>query len=209
MIRLFGKHRKQKFDKAKHPISFAFECGGIKYYQFDDPLNTPYKRGFTALTFYREMRMHCTLEFLTKHVAAIEKIISNPASIHIGKIAILTNQLKERLEFVFEPETAYKFASVVYFDESEDPTLYDFKQGQKKIAHWKKHASVHDFFLQQPLIRLIPFLMDFDGDLNSYSNTVELIKKYHLEKVSEVLSTMKLSNESGKKSTSFAGFPQE
>jgi len=208
MLRIISKKKVPKFDTAKHPVSFAFSSAGVDYFQFADPLNTPYKRGFTALTFYREMRMHCTDEFLKLHTEAMDQIFSDPQRINVGKAAMLTHQLKERLEWVFEPETAYKLASVVYFDKTEDPTLYDYDYGQKKIALWKKESSVHDFFLQQPLIRLMPFLRDFDGDLNHYSKTVEAIHKYHLETLYSVLSKMKLRTENGKSSTSSAGSRQ-
>lgn len=209
MLRILSKKKPPQFLKdAKHPVSFAFKSGDTDYFQFEDPLNTPYKRGFTALTFYREMRMHMTREYISDHTKAMDGILGDPQSISIGKISLLNEQMKERLDFVFEPDTAYKFASVVYFDKTEDPTKYDFDYGQKKIEKWKADSSVSDFFLQAPLIRLMPFLKDFDGDLNTYSKTVEAITKLHSERLYRILSTMKSRTASAKNSTSSAGSPQ-
>lgn len=209
MLNIAFKKKIPKFDTAKHPVSFAFSSGGVDYFQFDDPLNTPHKRGFTALTYYREMRMHCTAEYLNGHCDAMDAILGNPQSIHIGKIAMLNGQMRERLNFVFEPDTSYKFASVVFFDKTEDPTRYDYDYGQKKIALWKKDKTVSDFFLQVPVIRLMPYLSDFDGDLNTYSKTVEAINQYHLERLSEILSIMKSKTGNAKNSTSSAGSLQK
>jgi cell shape-determining protein MreC len=58
----------------------------------------------------------------------------------------LNNQLSERLEFIYDTDLVYKLASVVYFDEKENPEDYDWTYNQKKIDKWKKDKSINDFF---------------------------------------------------------------
>lgn len=188
-MKLFNKlfRANPKFDSAL-PIIFAFEVGGRKYYQFDDAFNIPCERALKALTYYEELRMRCTREFLQMHCEAVEKIISDPKRINIAKLAILNQQLKERLDFIIEPDIAFKLASVVFFDKTESPYLYDFKYAGQKIEFWKKHKGTHDFFLQSPLRRLIPFLEKSGMNLEIYSQVVESLNKIHLDNMSTLLS---------------------
>jgi len=81
----------------------------------------------------------------------------------------LNNQLSERLEFIYDTDLVYKLASVVYFDEKENPEDYDWTYNQKKIDKWKKDKSINDFFLTMPIADLVPFLKDFNMNFDSYS----------------------------------------
>lgn len=178
-INLFAK-KEFRFD-SELPIIEAFEVGGVKYYQFDSAFNTPCERALKALTYYEELKMRCTREFLQKHCNAIKEAVNKS---DINRVALLNHQLSERLELIIEPEIAYKLASVVYFDKNESPYLYDFKYAEKKIAYWKKYKGVHDFFLQKPVQSLIPFLNVSEVNLNIYSEVVENINRIHLANIS-------------------------
>lgn len=158
---------------AENRIIEAFTCGGITYYQFDDAFNMPNERALTALTYYEELRMRCTREFLVAHCDAINEILSDTKKINLPRLAILNQQLKERLDWIFEPDIAYKLASVVYFDKNENPYRYDMKYAQDKIKHWKKHRGINDFFLQKPLLDLIPFLKGSEVNLETYSEVIQ------------------------------------
>lgn len=164
-------------------IKEAFTCGGVVYSQFDDPFNMPYERALTALSFYEELRMRTTREFLVLHCNAVESILNNPKQIKIGELAILNKQLKERLEWILEPELLYKLASVVFFDNTESPTKYDYKYGQKKIKEWKKHSDVNDFFLQLPILKLVPFLEGCEINFPAYLKVVAGLNQSHLESI--------------------------
>lgn len=183
---------------AEHPTSLAFTCEGVDYYQFDDPFNTPYRRAFTALVFYNELRMGCTRDDLKKYADTIEAIISDPKTISIGKIARLTDDLKAKLNFIYEPDILYKLASVVFFDRTENPATYDFKYGQKKIERWKQYMSVEDFFLLQPLQRLVPYLKDCDVDIEAYTKAVQEVTAMQREVLSTISSNKGLTKEKEK-----------
>jgi hypothetical protein len=186
--------------KSKYLIKEAFTCGGIQYYQFDDIFNVPYQRGLTAVTFFREMQMNCDREFLLAHCDAkanIAQKIMDGLSIKNGKLdlnkaislfnqsAQLDLQLKERVTMITDPDLIYKLASVVFFDKSESPTHYEHGYNLKKIEHWKKHSSMYDFFLQMPLIELVPFLKPSDNATHSYL---------------EMITSMQMTSETLKKS---------
>lgn len=191
-------HRPKFHIAPEHPTSMAFECGGVQYYQFDDPFNIPYRRGFSALVFYNELRMGCTRDDLKKYVETIEGIISDPVKISIAKIARLTDDLKMKLNFIYEPDILYKLASVVFFDQSENPATYDFKYGQKKIELWKKHKSVEDFFLLQPIQRLVPYLKDCEVDIEAYTKAVSQVTAMQREVLSTISSNKESTNANAK-----------
>ena len=176
------------FRNVEERIIEAFEVGGVKYYQFDNDDHLPHERAFDALTFYQELEMRCTRDFLVKHTEAVDAIISDPQKINIGQLAILNRQLQERLKWIIEPDIGYKLASVLFFDKTESPFSYDFKYGQKKIEFWKKHKKVGDFFLQLRLKELNPFSENSDMNLEIYSKMVESLNRVHWDNISTSLS---------------------
>lgn len=178
--KLFRKSTKNIFPEQKHMIEFAFEVAGMKYYQFDDVFNLPYERGLMALAVYEEVRMRCSREYLQKHVEACRKILHDN-KIDIYKLNALNEQMSDRLDLAIDTDLLYKLASVVYFDKNENPAVYEPEYCNKKIAFWRGNKDVNAFFLQKPLVELIPFLKDVDFDLNTYSEMVEATNKIHSE----------------------------
>ena len=186
MKKLFAKYfnRKPKFKlQNDHILKEAFTCGGVKYFQFDDIFNQPYERALVALDFYEEFRMRTSFDFIRLHVQAIKDIMSNPKAIDFGKVATLNTQLEERLNWIVAPDLLYKLASVVFFDENESPYIYDHKYCKEKIKHWKKNSEMNAFFLQMPIINLIPSLKNCDLDFQSYSQVVEKLTETHLDTI--------------------------
>lgn len=171
---------KKLFPEQKHVIKHAFAVGGVDYYQFDDVFSLPYERGLMALTFYEELRMKCSYDNLKLHVEAMRKMLNEPR-INIYAINALNEMLAERLNMVTDVDLLYKLSSVVFFDKNENPCIYELDYNRKKIEQWKKHKGMNDFFLQKPIVELIPFLKSVDIDLEKYSAVVEGVKAAHLE----------------------------
>jgi hypothetical protein len=175
------KDTKRVFPNSNHIITHAFTIAGVDYYQFDDTFNLPYERGLMALAIYEETRMNCNREYLEAHAEAMHDLLhSNKVDIY--KINQLNEQMKERLNISFNTSLLYKLASVVFFDKKENPSLYEPEYCEKKIAFWKEHKGVTDFFLQKPLVDLIPFLQNVDFDLETYSEMIDKLDKIHLER---------------------------
>lgn len=171
-----------------HTLIPAFELGGIQYYEFPDTNMAPSSRMFSALDFYNEFNMRCTREFLVATMKAMrENLNGKGGKIDFVEVAKLVLQVEERLEFIHEPETAYKYASVVFIDENEDPYNYDSKYNQEKIARWKKEAP-ESFFLSMPVKRLFPLLGLSERDLKTYLTTLKKVDRRHLENLFTILS---------------------
>lgn len=181
---------KAYWPEAKHIIVYAFTIGERHYFRFDDPLNTPYDRALKTLVYYKELDMNCDRDFLTAHTQAIDNLFTQ------GRLTVkdlivfmqLNNQLKERLELPKETELLYKLASVVFFDQHENPYTYEFKYGENKIKAWKKNTTLSDFFLSLPLKTLIPYLEHAGENLEMFSLMTKKATETHLTKISELLS---------------------
>lgn len=190
---VFGKifKKKNNFPQSKHVIEYAFTCGGIDYYQYEDVFNLPYQRALQALVYYREVSLNCTRDFLMAHVEAVRNCLTPTEGkkvIDVNSVYVLNEQLSQRLQLPTDTELLYKLSSVVYFDMNENPTTYEFKYGAKKIEHWKKHMDVKSFFLQKPLRELIPFLSEYGESIDQYQVMLEKVNHVQSEKISQHLS---------------------
>lgn len=172
---------KTKFPEQKHIIEYAFTVGGVKYYQFADIFNIPFERGLMAVAVYNELDMRCSREYLMKHTETVSELLKGQ-EIDIYKINTLNEQMKQRLQLVTDVDLLYKIASVCFFSEEEDPALYEQDYCVKKIAYWKEHRGVADFFLQKPLVELIPFLQNVEVDLDTFTNLNNELNELHLER---------------------------
>lgn len=191
----WDKKRKQK---EKYRIEYAFTSGGTKYYRFADITNLPYERGLMAMHIYSEVDMRCSRNFLIHYSDAIDKLLHSK-QIDIFKINQLNEILKQRLSMTTDTELLYKLASVCFFDKTENPAVYEPEYAEKKIAKWKKDNKANDFFLQKPLLELMPFLRNVDTDLDTYSAICQEINKIHSECLRLISSGKESTNTSGGK----------
>lgn len=194
-----GVNPKKFFPNTRHIINYAFSIGVKHYFRFDDHLNLPYERALCSLVFYKEIELNIDSELLKAHVEAINNILMSQ-KIDIYKIKELNDLMMQRLRLPKDPELMYKLASVVFFGADENPEVYEYEHGKRKIAFWKKNTSVGDFFLSMPLQELIPYLKHAGENLEAFSRLIKDVDQKHLNKVLPALSEeqkMKLKDRSG------------
>lgn len=195
-----GINPKEYFPDTKHIITYAFSivqaaeasrpASERHYFRFDDMLNIPYNRALQTLVYYKEVGMNCDPDYLKAHAMAFDNALSK-STITIDTLVdlkVLNDQLKQRLELPKEPDLMYKLASVVFFDQYENPAIYEFKYGENKIRAWKKNLSLHDFFLSKPLVELIPYLKYSGENLQQYSEMMGRVSREHSENILAMLS---------------------
>ena len=187
MLKWLKKNKRHKLETGDNIID-AFKWKGIQYYQFEDPFKVPSGRGLTALNIYEEFQMRCDRPYLEKHCRAIEILLSDPKKINISAIALIHNNLKERLQLALFPDHVYKLASVIFFDKDESPYKYDYDYNNKKIEKWKASGGMLDFLLLVPLKELIPFLNMQDASANTYLRVLDQMDQLHHRELQEILS---------------------
>lgn len=135
--------KKTSHPELKIPIKFAFTQDQTDVYTFTDDLEMPEMRMRYATRFYQEMQMKCDKEHLTKMIDKCEELLNK------GKLAgtwELLSDLKYRLTWAFEPETLYRYATVMYFTLDENLKGYDLDFNTKKIELFKKKGM--KYFLE-------------------------------------------------------------
>jgi len=198
---------KKFFPNSKHIINYAFSIGAKHYFRYDDHLNVPYERALSCLVYYKEIEMNTDHAFLEAHVQAINNILLKP-TINVFEIKKLNDQLQQRLKLPKDPELMYKLASVVFFDQDENPEVYEWGHCSKKIQYWKKSASLTDFFLQKPLQELIPYLQFAGENLQAYSRLIENVNEIQLDSLRSNLSDEQRMTLNVKKNMSLVATPQ-
>lgn len=180
LLRILGI-KPDHFRGSKQLIELAFTVDGVDYYQHTDVFNMPFRRALKALTYGNELAMKCDEAYLKQWVAKLDSYFekSRLKVDDLVEMKTLLAQLKERMVVAFVPDHVYKVASVRFFDKNEDPCDYDFAYNQKKIARWKKAEAAADFFLREPIVRLLPLLAASPTDLPHYIATVEAMTAAH------------------------------
>jgi hypothetical protein len=185
---LFRKPFKSLRLQDKQKIIKAFVYQGKDYFMFDDIFSIPSIRGLQALDYYEEFNMRCTKDYLIRWTESAEKILSDNKKINLIELATLVKHLQERLKMIPVSEHIFKIASVIFFDDSENPYVFDRKYNKKKIDLWKKDPEVLSFFLQTPLKDLIPYLDSQGASLATYSGVVKELNTIHFREVLKHLS---------------------
>lgn len=190
MVKAANTDPKVVFPTAKDRIEKAFVLDGVQYYEFYDFNNVPCARAFWALVFFNEMSMRCTREYLIAHTKAFHEAMTiggAKKTVDLSKLLQLNTQLEERLEFIFEPFIAYKLASVVYFDASENPYDFDQKYNREKAKKFQE-SPIEGFFLSRPIGKLIPYMAKLGADLPTYFEVLQKVNQAHLENIFTMLS---------------------
>lgn len=186
--KLFGTGN--KFPKIDYVINEAFTVSGRTFYEMDDLFNLPYQRGTACLRYYAEFNMRADREYLLSHTQANDELLQliPGKAVDLYKIKQLNNNLKDRLNWIMDEDLAYKLASVVFFDKKESPEVYDSKYNLEKIAFWKKEMAAKEFFFMQPLLKLIPFLKEFEQNFETYLTVTEKLKAKYQDDISQIIS---------------------
>lgn len=166
----------------------AFTWREKKYYMIENAFDMRTGRALCAITFYEEFRMRCDKDYLDKHCQAIDILLSDPKKLMIGQIAVLHDNLKQRVQLAPFPDHIYKLASVLFFDESESPFGYDWRYNQEKIKAWKEDPELLTFLVSSPLQALMPFGEHAKPNLQTYFLLKEAENQQHLRKLDETLS---------------------
>lgn len=180
--------RKSKNFTVHHPdfydkVEKAFITDGVQYYSFKKDTEMPYGRYKYMLTFIKQVDLRMTDNILTKFLDKIEDNISGRGGrdIDLTKVFQSIQDMRSRLALTFEWETTLDYASVVYFDRSENLMTYDVKHNKVKKDRWRE-ANTLDFFYTKPMSELFGLKDTSEEDLIGYlALQKELIKDPTLE----------------------------
>lgn len=181
--------------KDRHDqIEFAFTSGGINYFRFSAEVNIPFQRAIAARDILTEELWQITPAVLQGWNEALIQLVMNqktPVDKKLFEIGIMANRLKEQLSMSFSLTRTIKLASVMYFDEGENPLDYQYPYNEKKMKHWMAHNDVQGFFLNLPDSEFIPSLTELSKNFPTF---LEAETKRKLNTIAHITSHLSIGN---------------
>jgi hypothetical protein len=185
--------KSDKIFNLHHPdyhgkIEEAFKANGIQYYCFKKESDMRYARYIFLQDFLQEVNLRATLETLKDENKAITAHLDlSKGNINLGKALEILSIQRQRCDLAFEPDTIYRLASCLFFDDTEVLTSWDKTHNEAKIKNWKE-ANVQDFFFHRLFQELIG-LKDLSPDVlaNYLRVTPRLIKGWNVA-IKDILS---------------------
>lgn len=167
--------------KLKGMTEFAFEASGVRYFCFTADSEVRYGRYVVLQAFLQEYHLRVDLDTLKGNIKKLKGWLNPPVTkeggvLQLGKALELLEIMEQRANIAFEPETVYRLASVLYFDESEILSAYDKAYNEQKIARWKKAETV-DFFFHKLFVESTRLKVTSRDDLVNYLRLVPALTK--------------------------------
>lgn len=189
MTKVIKKPKTVKSDKVMnihHPklvgmTEFAFVADGVKYFCFTLDSEVRYRRYVVLQAFLQEYHLRVDLDTLKGNITKLKGWLNPPVTkeggvLQLGKALELLEIMEQRANIAFEPDTVYRLASVLYFDESEILSGYDKVYNEAKIARWKKAETV-DFFFHKLFVESTRLKATSREDLVNYLRLVPALTK--------------------------------
>lgn len=152
-------------------IEFAFTSGGINYFRFTSEVNVPFQRAIAARDIFTEELWQINPDYLRGWNNGLINLLMDKKKKDEKKlyeIGILASRLKEQMDLSMSMTRQLKLATVVYFDEHENPLDYQYPYNKAKLEHWMSHNDVEGFFLNLPEYAYLPSLTEYSTNFPTY-----------------------------------------
>jgi hypothetical protein len=152
-------------------IEFAFTSGGINYFKFSAEVNVPFQRAVAARDIFTEELWQINPDYLRGWNNGLINLLMDKKKKDDKKlyeIGVMASRLKEQMEMSVSLLRQLKLATVVYFDEQENPLDYQYPYNKQKLEHWMKHNDVEGFFLNLPEYAYLPSLTEYSTNFPTY-----------------------------------------
>ena len=151
-------------------IEFAFTSGGVNYFKFVAEVNVPFQRAVAARDIFTEELWQINPDFLRGWNNGLINLLMDKKKDDkkLYEVGIMASRLKEQMEMSVSLLRQLKLATVVYFDEQENPLDYQYPYNKQKLEHWMKHNDVEGFFLNLPEYAYLPSLTEYSTNFPNY-----------------------------------------
>jgi hypothetical protein len=152
-------------------IEYAFTSGGVNYFKFVTEVNVPFQRAVAARDIFTEELWQINPDFLRGWNNGLINLLMDKKKKDDKKlyeVGVMASRLKEQMEMSVSLLRQLKLATVVYFDEQENPLDYQYPYNKQKLDHWMKHNDVEGFFLNLPEYAYLPSLTEYSTNFPTY-----------------------------------------
>ena len=181
-----------RYDKQ---IKYGFSVGSKHYYRLAHDYDIFESRFRYIKTFYQEVENKLTSTDINEFADATNKYLEDyekslhkgePAPLLLTQAKELQKELKYRSEWLFEPTSLYKYASVFYFDLQEDIVEYDVEYNHDKIIYWSKKKTLLRLLLEELMTGVENLLALSKDDFQTYLSTIQVQKDKQQKLISDI-----------------------
>jgi hypothetical protein len=151
-------------------IEFAFTSGGVNYFRFAADVNIPFQRAMAARDILTEELWQINPTMLKSWNEALIALVigrQQPEK-KLYEVGIMANRLKEQLSLSYSLTRTIKLATVLYFDEDENPLDYQYPYNEAKMKQWMAHNDIPGFFLNLPDSEFMPSLRELSVNFPTF-----------------------------------------
>lgn len=173
--KVWNIHHPELFDK----IEQAFKSNGKQYYTFKKDTTIRYGRYLVLQAFLQEVNFRMSTDTLKAYITKItEELNGSKGTVNLGNALEYLGHMKNLTELAFEPDTVYRLASCLFFDDSEDLRTWDKPHNEEKIRAWRANGTL-DFFYDKLFQELVGLKNISQTAITDYLEKVgDLKKKY-------------------------------
>jgi len=158
-------------------IEEAFKCGSVQYYTFKKDSTMRYGRYLILQGMLQEVNFRMSLDTLRAYVKRIkEELNGSKGTVNLGNALMFLGHMENLTELAFEPDTVYRLASCLFFDDVEDLRGWDKKHNEDKIRAWRENGTL-DFFYNKLFQEFINLRNTSEIDIAVYLDRVGELKK--------------------------------
>lgn len=169
---------KKPQDVTIHPrydmhIKYGFSVGNRHYYRCLHDYDIRENRFRYLKTYWQEVQNKLTSQDINDFCDKAIQLINENKIVEAGKIL---DEMKYRSTWLFEPTSLYKYASVLYFDLSENIKDYDVEYNHEKIRIWSKKKTLLRMLLKDLMTGAEELLALSNNDFNYYITKLQEAK---------------------------------
>lgn len=172
-------------------IEFVFTSGGKNYFKFCSEVNIPFQRAIAARDILTEELWQINPDQLKGWNNGLITVLTDDKKKpdkKLYEIGVLAHRLKEQIEMSFSLTRMMRLATVLYFDENENPLDYQYPYNAEKIRHWMQHNDVNGFFLNLPELVLIPSGTELEKNFQTYLQAETMARLNDLTHITSLMS---------------------
>lgn len=145
---------------------FCFEAKNGRNFKFVDEKNIPAFRAMAAMDIYTMVEEKVDTNY---HKLAYKSIFDAANKGNLIKVGQVAENALQRMNHITNIDLLYRLASVLYFDEHENPYEYNIEYAEKKIALWREE-DLGSFFCRTPLKEYLPSFAGYTMSLETYTD---------------------------------------
>ena len=185
----FAKFKREPTTLEGKGLEFAFKANGKRWYKWQVVEQMPILRLMMAKDYLDQLEVGAERRDIVAYLEVVTKAINEP-NINRSKLAIITEQLSQRLQMVTNTDLLYRLAGVYFVTDSEVLEQTTIELVELKADAFKASMPISDFFLMSRLRDFLPSGNTSQLNLEAFSRAETVEQKERLQSLLLFLSSL-------------------